>query len=121
LFDIVTGNSLVTCDDLLECDDCSLTHPVTFQYNVAHSGTFIAHFCVSRNLKHSVVKSYIIDSGAGANLSHHLPICIEIKCDSVNLMNDRREIVYKCHFQWDKADVLYYHTMYSFFVTNTCI
>jgi len=46
--------------------------------------------CVTRNLKHSVVKSYIIDSGA--NLSDHLPICIEIKCDFMNSMNDRREI-----------------------------
>ena len=112
LFDIVTDNSLVTCNGLLECDDCSLTHPVTFRHNVAHSGTFIDHFCVTRNLKHSVVKSYIIDSGA--NLSDHLPICTEIKCDSVNSMNDHREIDYKRHFRWDKADVLsYYHTMYS--------
>jgi len=63
LFNTVTGNNLVTCDDLLELDDCSLTQPVTFRRNVEHSGTFIDHFCVTRNLKQSVVKSFIIDSG----------------------------------------------------------
>ena len=61
LFDVVTGNNLVTCDDLLECDDRSLTHPVTFRHNVAHSGTFIGHFCVTRNLFKSISHTRFLD------------------------------------------------------------
>ena len=112
MFQVATGDSLVTCDDLLELDDCSLAHPVTFRRNAEHCGTFIDHFCVTRNLKHAVVRSYIIDSGA--NLSDHLPICIEINCDSAISLNGRREIEHRRRFRWDKADVLsYYHSTYS--------
>jgi len=69
LFGAATGNNLISCDDLLELDDCSLTHPVTFRRNVEHSGTFIDHFCVTRYLKQSVVKSFIIDSGANSRIT----------------------------------------------------
>ena len=91
----------------------SLMHPVTFRRNVDHSGTFTDHFCVTRNLRQSVVKSHIIDSGA--NLSDHLPICIEIKCEALSSLDARRDVEFRRRFRWDKADVMsYYNTTYNY-------
>ena len=110
LYNVITDNSFIHCDDVLVPDDGSLMHPVTFRRNVDHSGTFIDHFCVTRNLRQSVVQSHIIDSGD--NLSDHLPICIEIKCDSLNSVDARRDIEFRRRFRWDKADVMsYYHAV----------
>jgi len=91
LYNVVTDNRFINCDDLLALDDGM--HPVTFRRNVDHSGTFIDHYCVTRNLRQSVVKSHIIDSGA--NLSDHLPICIEIKCEALSSLDARRDVEFR--------------------------
>ena len=58
------------------------------------------------------MKSDIIDSGA--NLSDHLPICIEVKCEAFDATDDRRDVELRRRFRWDKVDIWsYYHTTYN--------
>ena len=46
LFHCLTDNNFITCDDLISLP----TPPVTFRRNVDHLGTFIDHFCVTRDM-----------------------------------------------------------------------
>ena len=110
LFDLLSNNMFVNCDDVLELSNCN---PVTFRRNAEHAGTFIDHFCVTRNIRHSIMRSYIIDSGD--NLSDHLPICIEVQLELDNSNGVSKDMEHKWRLRWDKADLIsYYYDTYNY-------
>jgi hypothetical protein len=112
LFNLLTNNMFMICDDLIEHNCADLKPPVTFRRNSEHDGSFIDNFRVTSDLQSLVSKSYIIDSGD--NLSDHLPICIELTLTVNKPIFNSSVMNGQPHLRWDKGDIIsYYNYTYN--------